>query len=127
MTKRNEIYKCSVCGNMVSVIHEGAGTLVCCGQDMKLMSENTEDAATEKHVPVITKTETGVSVRIGEVDHPMEESHYIEWIELLTKNGSLFHFLEPGEEPVAEFCVDESAVISAREYCNLHGLWKKEN
>ncbi len=120
MTKRNEIYKCELCGNIVEVVHQGIGELVCCGQPMKLQKENTEDAATEKHVPVIQ----GKKVTIGSVEHPMQEVHYIEWIEATSSNGQVAKvFLKPNEKPEAEFSFEP---VSAREFCNLHGLWKKE-
>ena len=123
MTKKLEIYKCNECGNMVEVIHEGKGELVCCGQPMKLITENTVDAAKEKHVPVIEKTADGIKVKIGSVAHPMEEKHYIEWIEIIVDGKVYRQFLKPGDTPEALFKVDGSQV-TAREYCNLHGLWK---
>jgi len=123
MAKRLEIYKCEVCGNIVEVIHGGAGELVCCGQPMILMEENTVDAATEKHVPVIEKTSDGYLVRVGSVAHPMEEAHYIEWIELMADGQVYRQFLNPGDKPEALFKI-EATTVTAREYCNLHGLWK---
>ncbi|MGE5626947.1 MAG: desulfoferrodoxin [Solirubrobacterales bacterium] len=123
MTKLNEIYKCEVCGNMVEVVHSSGGQLVCCGQPMKLITENTVDAAKEKHVPVIEKTADGVLVKVGAVEHPMLDNHYIEWIEVLTSNKVYRKYLNPGEKPEALFKLDEE-IISAREYCSLHGLWK---
>ncbi len=125
MTKRLQIYKCEVCGNMVEIIHEGAGELVCCDQPMKRMEENTTDAALEKHVPVIEKTEDGIKVKVGSIPHPMQEEHYIEWIELIADGRTYRQFLNPGEEPEAVFKVDAQSV-TAREYCNVHGLWKSE-
>ncbi len=123
MAKQNEIYKCEICGNIVEVLHGGAGDLVCCGQPMKLIVENTVDAAKEKHVPVIEKTVAGYKVSVGSVAHPMEEKHYIEWIELIADGVSHRKHLKPGDAPVAEFAVSAKTVV-AREYCNLHGLWK---
>ncbi|MBU0501864.1 MAG: desulfoferrodoxin [bacterium] len=124
MTKKIlEIYKCEVCGNIVELIHVGGGELVCCGQPMKLMAENTVDAAKEKHVPVIEKTEKGVLVKVGSVAHPMEEKHYIEWIEVIADGRAHRKFLKPGDKPEAAFCIT-AAKIEAREYCNVHGLWK---
>ena len=123
MTELNQVYKCNVCGNMVEIIHTGAGELVCCNQLMQLMTENTTDAATEKHVPLIEKTDNGVKVKVGEVPHPMDEDHYIEWIEILANGQSYKKFLKPGDLPEAEFNI-KSETITAREYCNLHGLWK---
>jgi superoxide reductase len=123
MTKLNEVYRCNVCGNITQVNHASIGELVCCNQPMQLLEENTEDAVTEKHVPVIEKTEQGVLVKIGEVPHPMEEAHYIEWIEIIADGKSYKKFLQPGDVPEAEFCI-KATEITAREYCNLHGLWK---
>ncbi len=119
----NEIYKCNVCGNVVETVHVGGGELVCCGKPMELLKENTTDAATEKHVPVIEKTDDGFKVKVGEVAHPMEDAHHIEWIELIADNKSYRKFLKPGEPPEAEFCITAKNV-TAREFCNLHGLWK---
>ncbi len=120
---REEVYRCSVCGNIVKVLHVGGGALVCCSQPMELLKEKTEGQGKEKHVPVIERTERGVRVKVGSVQHPMEESHYIEWIELIADGRSYFKFLKPGESPEAEFEV-QAGSIEAREYCNLHGLWK---
>ena len=123
MTQRFQIYKCEVCGNVVEVLHEGAGELVCCDQPMKLMKENTVDAAREKQVPVIEKTEEGIKIKVGSVPHPMVEEHYIEWIELIADGQAYRQFLKPGDAPEAVFKI-EAQNITAREYCNLHGLWK---
>lgn len=123
MTKLKQVYKCAICGNITEVVHESGGTLACCGQPMELLEENTVDAATEKHVPVIEKTDGGYKVKVGEVDHPMLAEHYIEWIELITDNQVLRKYLKPGEAPQAVFKTDATQVY-AREYCNLHGLWK---
>ena len=123
MAKKLEIYKCEVCGNIVEVVHGGVGELVCCGEPMLLVTENTVDAAKEKHVPVIEKIEGGYKVKVGSVAHPMEEKHYIEWIELIADGKAYRQFLEPGQAPEAMFKI-EAASVTAREYCNLHGLWK---
>ena len=123
MTERLQVYKCEVCGNIVEVLHEGQGELVCCGQPMKLFKENTVDAAKEKHVPVIEKVPGGYKVKVGSVPHPMEEKHYIEWIELIADGKACRVFLKPGQAPEAVFQI-EAKSVSAREYCNLHGLWK---
>ncbi len=122
MTELNQVYKCNVCGNIVELVHTGVGTLVCCGQPMQLMKENTVDASKEKHVPVIEKTAKGVKVKIGSIPHPMETAHYIEWVEIIADGRSYKKFLKPGDAPEAEFCV-EAKNLTAREYCNLHGLW----
>ena len=122
MTKLKEIYKCEVCGNIVEMIHTGQGQLVCCGQPMKIFKENTVDAAKEKHVPVKEVVDGGLKVKVGSVAHPMEDKHFIEWIEIVADGKSYRHFLKPGEAPEAFFPV--SGEFTAREYCNLHGLWK---
>lgn len=123
MTKRYQIYKCEICGNIVEVLHEGAGELVCCEQPMKLMEENTVDAAQEKHVPMIEKSADGILVKVGSVPHPMLEEHYIEWIELIADGQAYRQFLKPGDKPEALFKI-EAQNVTSREYCNLHGLWK---
>jgi superoxide reductase len=122
MTEKLQIYKCEVCGNIVEMLHAGAGQLVCCGQPMKLCRENTVDAAKEKHVPVIEKTATGIKVKVGSVPHPMEAAHYIEWIEIVADGKAYRKFLNPGEAPEATFEI-KADKVTAREYCNLHGLW----
>jgi desulfoferrodoxin len=124
MTEIKQIYKCEICGNIVEIIHRGGGTLTCCGKPMRLFTDNTVDAAVEKHLPVIEKIAGGVIVRVGEVEHPMLDEHHIEWIEIHTANKVYKKYLKPGEKPEAIFKVDEN-VLFAREYCNLHGLWKK--
>ncbi len=124
MAEKLEIYKCDACGNIVEVLHGGQGELVCCGQPMKLFKENTVDAAKEKHVPVVEKTADGFKVTVGEVAHPMEEKHYIEWVELIVDGKAYRQFLEPGASPEAFFKI-EASDVTAREYCNVHGLWKK--
>ena len=123
MAEQLQVYKCEVCGNIVEVLHGGAGELVCCGQPMILLEEKTADASTEKHVPVIEKIDGGYKVTVGSTLHPMEEKHYIEWIELLAGSKAYREFLTPGDPPSAEFAVAADAV-SAREHCNVHGLWK---
>ena len=123
MAERLEVYKCDACGNIVEVLHAGGGELVCCGQPMDKLVENTVDAATEKHVPVIEANDDGVTVKVGEVAHPMEEKHYIEWIEVIAGDKICRQFLKPGEVPEAAFRA-VAGPVSAREYCNLHGLWK---
>lgn len=123
MTKKLEVYKCEVCGNIVEVLHAGAGELVCCGEAMKLLQENTVDAAKEKHLPVIEKVAGGVKVKVGSVPHPMEDKHYIEWIEIIADGKAYRQFLEPGDAPEAIFNIEADG-IAARAFCNLHGLWK---
>lgn len=123
MTKWLEVYKCELCGNIVEVSHAAPGTLVCCGQEMNLLEEKTADKTTEKHVPMIEEVEGGYKVTVGSTLHPMLENHYIEWIQLVTEKQVLTQYLKPGEEPIAVFKTEDKALY-AREYCNLHSLWK---
>jgi superoxide reductase len=123
MTAQKQVYKCNVCGNVVEVLHAGQGELVCCGQPMEMLQEKATDVGLEKHVPVIETTGKGTKVKIGDVPHPMETKHYIEWVEIITDEGSCRQFLKPGAKPEAEFEVGAQKVM-AREYCNIHGLWK---
>ncbi len=124
MTELMQVYKCNVCGNVVEVLHAGAGELVCCGQPMELLEEKTKDEGMEKHVPVIERTDSGVRVKVGSVPHPMEEKHFIEWIQVVAGGKIYRKFLEPGGKPEAEFRL-KAGKIGAREHCNVHGLWKK--
>ncbi|MBN2585820.1 MAG: desulfoferrodoxin [Candidatus Fermentibacteraceae bacterium] len=124
MPKRMEIYKCEICGNIVELTHGGAGQLVCCGQPMKQMEAQTAEMATEKHVPVIEKTEAGYRVTVGSTIHPMIDKHYIEWIELVSGEGIHRQYLKPGMDPIVEFRTGDLGEVSAREYCNIHGLWR---
>lgn len=123
MAEKLGIYKCEICGNIVEVLHEGKGELVCCGQPMKRFKENTVDAAKEKHVPVVEKVDAGFKVKVGSVTHPSEEKHYIEWIEVIADGKAYRQFLKPGDVPEAFFNI-AAVNVTAREYCNLHGLWK---
>ncbi len=123
MAAKLEIYKCEVCGNIVEVLHGGAGTLVCCGKEMTAVRENTTDAAVEKHVPVKSDAEHGVKITVGSVAHPMESEHFIEWIEAISGGRAYREFLEPGAAPEAVFCL-EGDIETVRAYCNVHGLWK---
>lgn len=127
MTELNQIYKCLVCGNMSEVVHESSGELVCCGKKMFLLKENSQDAALEKHVPVVEQKGNQVIVTIGEVLHPMIDEHYIEFIEILTSENYIYRkYLKPAQKPQAIFTIEDGqSVIKVREYCNLHGLWKK--
>ena len=122
MTKLSEVYKCEVCGNITRVVHASGGTLVCCGKPMTLQQEKNIDQGKEKHVPVVEKTATGIIVKLGSVPHPMEEKHYIEWIEVRTGDNVFIKGLKPGDNPGAEVCVADTNV-KARAYCNVHGLW----
>lgn len=125
MTEKNQIYKCEICGNMVEILHTGSGTLVCCGQNMILLEGKTQDEGLEKHVPVVEKTKTGFLVRVGEIPHPMDNDHYIEWIELETEAMTYRRELRPGDKPEAVFCTSAEKV-TAREHCNIHSLWKSK-
>jgi superoxide reductase len=125
MAKVLEIYKCDICGNIVELFISGGGPLACCGAPMQLRDENTVDASKEKHVPVIEKGDGKVTVKVGAVPHPMEEAHYIQWIEVIDDGRISRQMLKPGEAPEATFCVKSGKVV-AREYCNLHGHWKAE-
>jgi len=122
MAELKQVYRCNICGNIVEVLHAGSGQLVCCGQPMELLTEKTEDVGKEKHVPVVEVTADGFKVKVGSIEHPMEENHYIEWIELIADDKVYRRFLKPGEKPEAEFKV-KAEQIQAREYCNVHGLW----
>ncbi len=124
-TKKLQVYKCMSCGNIVEVVHASNGQLVCCGQPMMLLSENTMDAAEEKHVPVIEAVDGGIKVKVGSVAHPMEEEHFIEFIEVEHESKVYRQFLNPGDAPEATFPLPAEGVV-AREFCNLHGLWKAE-
>lgn len=125
MAKQFAVYKCMLCGNLVEVVYAADGDLVCCGQPMKEMAAGTTDGAKEKHVPVLEATKNGCTVKVGSVAHPMEEKHFIQWIEIATDDGRRYKaFLTPGQPPEAHFCVPADKVTSVKEYCNLHGLWK---
>ena len=122
---KSGIYKCELCGNMVEMIRVGGGELVCCGQPMTLLDEKTADSSTEKHVPLIEKVDGGFKVTVGSTLHPMTDAHYIEWIELVADGVVYRTYLKPGDAPVANFCVCfDPETVTAREHCNLHGLWK---
>lgn len=123
MTKHLAVYKCETCGNIVEVVHESGGTLVCCGNEMTRLEEKTADKSTEKHVPVIEAVEGGYKVTVGSTLHPMLDNHYIEWIQLVTEKQVLVQYLKPGDEPTAVFMTVDQPLY-AREYCNVHGLWK---
>lgn len=125
MIEVNQIYRCSVCGNIVEVLHVGGGQLICCGQPMELLTAKNKDVGFEKHVPIIKKTETEIVVEIGSISHPMEESHYIELIEIIANNKIYREFLKPGDKPTAIFKI-KADKITARGYCNIHGLWQSD-
>ena len=125
MTKLKQIFRCGVCGNIIEVVHTGGGQLVCCGKPMELIPEKMEDVGLEKHVPVIEKTKGKIKVKVGSIPHPMEEKHYIEWIELIADDQTQREFLTPGDKPEAEF-ETTAEILKAREYCSIHGLWKSK-
>jgi superoxide reductase len=122
MTKMFEVYKCEVCGNITKVVHNSGGLLVCCGKPMILQQEKTTDQGKEKHVPVIEKSASGIMVKVGSVPHPMEETHYLEWVDVRTGENVYVRSFKPGEKPETEFCIADTNV-KARAYCNVHGLW----
>ena len=123
MAEKLEIYHCETCGNIVEVVAGGVGELVCCGEPMILLEEQTADATKEKHVPVTKQIDNGVKVKVGSVPHPMLDEHYIDWIEVIADGKAYRQFLKPGDEPEATFCIDAKE-ITAREHCTVHGLWK---
>lgn len=127
MTKKLELYRCDLCHNLVEVVLEGDGELVCCGLPMILVEPKTEEFAKEKHVPFITKNEDGIEVRIGEIPHPMDENHYIMFIEVISEDGKYVKrkYLQPGEEAFLKLKCD-CEKFSAREFCSLHGLWENK-
>ncbi len=125
MTELNQVYKCNICGNIVEILHVGQGQLVCCGELMELLEEKTIDEGKEKHVPIINREGDKVIVRVGEVLHPMEENHYIEWIEILCENACFRKLLKPGNKPEALFVINNNDFL-IRIYCNIHGLWKSK-
>ena len=124
MAELYQIYKCNKCGHVVEVFHAGAGTLVCCGEPMQLLEPKSQDIGSEKHVPIVEKTKTGVRVKVGSVPHPMDENHYIEWILLVAEGIAYRKCLKPGDKPEAEFCAKSTGMLIVRAYCNIHGLWK---
>ena len=123
MAERLGIYKCSTCGNIVEVVHGGAGKMVCCGQPMEYLAAKTADQGKEKHVPVIEKFDGGIRVKVGSIPHPMEDKHYIEWVEILQDGKAYRPFLNPGQTPEAVFRMTGEIVV-AREFCTVHGLWE---
>ena len=125
MTELKQIHRCNICGNIVEVLHTGVGQLVCCGQPMELIAEKTVDVGLEKHVPILEKVGNRVKVKVGSVPHPMEQKHYIEWIEIIANGRVYRNFLKPGDKPEAEFEITADK-IEARGYCNIHGLWKSK-
>ncbi len=127
MIERGQIYRCNVCGNIVEVVHVGGGTLKCCEKEMELLDDTPKEAGAEKHIPIIEKTDKGVKVKVGSLQHPMEEKHFIEWISITTDGQVYRKFLKPGDAPEAEFEIGFTGDIKAREYCTVHGLWKSQD
>lgn len=125
MRKRYQVYKCEVCGNIVQILHGSVGTLVCCNKPMRLFEEKTDEDGKEKHVPVIDKLENGIKVKIGSIPHPMEENHYVEWIEVIAGDKICRKHLSPGDAPEAIFNIIAEDII-AREYCSVHGHWRSQ-
>lgn len=125
MTQRFQVYRCEVCGNMVKVVSVGRGTLVCCGQPMKLLDEKLQNSGKEKHAPVIERTTQGIRVVIGATPHPMEDRHFIEWIEVRSGPICMVRALKPGEKPEAEFSLHDP-VVKVRAYCTVHGIWANQ-
>ena len=123
MAEKLRVYECAVCGNIVEVLHAGPGQLVCCGQPMKELVAKTADEGKEKHVPVLEKIDSGLKVKVGSVPHPMEEKHYIEWVEIRSNGKTYRRFLNPGDAPEAQFAI-EANEVTAQEHCTIHGLWK---
>ncbi len=126
MTKLRQLYRCEICGNVVEVVNEGAPDLHCCGQPMGLLEAKTEDEGSEKHVPVVDGTDTGILVKVGSAEHPMEEKHYIKFIEVMTGDKVLRAELKPGQKPEAAFAVSKDDVQAVREFCNIHMLWQNK-
>lgn len=125
MAEKMKIYKCEICGNIVVVLHEGKGELVCCGEPMKELDEKVQEEGNEKHLPVIEDLGRGITIKVGSILHPMEEKHHIEWIEVVTKDGRVsLKFLEAGDSPRADFKISYNDISYVREHCNIHGLWK---
>ena len=126
MLERGQIFRCNTCGNMFELILVGGGSPTCCGSDLELLSDDPKDVGSEKHIPIIEKTDSGVKVKVGKVPHPMEEKHYIAWIEIITDNETQRAFLKPGDAPEAEFMVEDINNLKAKEYCIIHGLWRSD-
>ncbi len=126
MTQLRELYRCEVCGNIVEVVNEGATALVCCGEPMIKLEAKTEDQGREKHVPVVEETDSGIKVKVGSIEHPMEDGHYIKFIEILLEDRIIRKELKPGQAPEVKYCATKSDVIEVREFCSIHGLWKNK-
>ena len=125
MTQRDQVYKCEICGNLLTIVHGADCSLVCCFDEMNLLEPNTVDASREKHLPVFKKTGNTLKVSVGRVFHPMEAEHYIETISILSDKKLYRAYLSPGDEPEAVFEIGEK-IRCVRAYCNLHGLWESK-
>jgi superoxide reductase len=123
MAEKLQVYKCASCGNIVEVLTAGNGIFACCGKSMVHLAPKSADQGKEKHVPVIEKFNGGVKVKIGSIPHPMEDKHFIEWIEVITDGKVYRQSLKPGQAPEAVFNLTAEN-IRAREHCNIHGLWE---
>ncbi|MCD6578362.1 desulfoferrodoxin [bacterium] len=126
MAEKLEAYRCNICGNLVMVLHGGKGQLVCCGQPMEKLEEQTADSTVEKHVPVIEEVEGGVKVKVGSVPHPMAAEHYISWIQVIKKKSFCLKFLAAGDAPESTFPVKKEDIVKVREYCTVHNLWSNK-
>jgi len=124
MMKKGQIYRCNTCGNILELINEGSGIPTCCGAKFEILNDKTKNVGIEKHLPIIKKTDKGIKVKVGEIPHPMEEEHHIAWIEIITDNGIQKIFLKPGDTPEAEFNIEYTDNLIAKQYCTVHGLWK---
>lgn len=123
LTSINQIFRCNICGNIVEILNPGEGRLICCGQPMELLLARHTDVGPEKHIPIIEETDEGLKVRVGARDHPMDENHYIQWIELIIDDKVLRKTLKPGDKPEVIFAEKPTEKIITRAYCNIHGLW----
>src|SRR5512137_1809703 len=125
MTKKRELYYCKQCGNVIEVAFAGSTPLICCGEEMTLLVAKSGEEGKEKHRPVVVASRTGIVVKVGSIDHPMTDQHYIAFIEVLTAGAVCRAELNPGDKPQAEFRIKEADIVEVRAYCNVHGLWKK--
>lgn len=124
MTNVLKLYRCSICGNLISMMEDHGPVPVCCGKNMKLVEENTVDASLEKHIPIVFRNGRDVNISVGSLPHPMDSIHYIEWIIMITDCGSYGRTLRPGNDPSVNFIIDENEKIKGvYAYCNIHGLW----
>lgn len=125
MNQIKQICKCNVCGNIVEILHAGAGSLVCCNQPMEKLVEKNQEEGFEKHLPVIEKRGNLIKIKVGDVLHPMEDAHFIEWIEIIEDGVSYRKVLSPGQSPEMQMEVGGGEIF-VRSFCNIHGLWKSD-